>query len=291
MSNATGKPLVSIIIPVFNEEDNITNCLESLEKQTYSKIEIIVVDDCSIDKTIEILRNKKKELDLKIVSLDTHKERGVARNMGVDHSKGDYLLFIDADMKLDKDVVSDCINLVNKDKEIKAIIISELSFGEGFWAKCRNLEKRCYIGDNIIEAARFFERKAFNGIGGWDEKMVSGEDWDLTRRIRLKNKVGRVRSFIYHNEHDLNLWKAIKKKFYYASVSETYLAKNPINFSALTVFIFRPAYIRNWKIIVSDPYHGLGMFLLKGVEIMAGVAGFLFAKLKHLLPISPSVDR
>lgn len=285
MSNATGKPLVSVIIPVFNEEKNISTCLESLQNQTYQKIEIIVVNDCSTDRTIDVVKKIKNTsgLNIKTVNMDRHKERGIARNTGAAYSKGSYLLFIDADMKLDKNVVKECVELINKDGEVKAVIISELSFGEGFWAKCRNLEKRCYIGDDVIEAARFFDKKAFDEVGGWDEKMVSGEDWDLTRRIRSKHKIGRIKSFIYHNEHDLTLWKAVKKKFYYASVSETYLAKNPINFSTFIFFILRPAYVRNWKLIVSSPHYGIGMFLLKGAEITAGAAGFLYAKLKHLL--------
>lgn len=108
--------------------------------------------------------------------------------------------------------------------------------------------------------------------------MISGEDWDLTRRTRQNFKIGRIHSYIIHNEGSLSLYKALRKKFYYGYVSGIYLEKNPLNIFSLIFFIFRPAYIRNWKIILADPVHGLGMFFLKGMEILAGGLGFIYSK-------------
>ncbi len=290
MKTATAKnPVVSIIIPVYNEQLSISDCLKSIANQRFKKIEVILIDDCSNDKTSFVAKEiaRKAKMDLKVIRNNIRKERGRSRNLGVKTAKGEFILFIDADMQVGKDVIGECINVTEKNPAIKAVIIPERSFGEGFWAKCRSLEKRCYLGDDRIEAARFFEKKAFWLIGGWNEKMVSGEDWDLTRRIRNKYKVGRIKSLISHNEFKLSLWKAVKKKFYYARVSGVYIEKNPLNLLSLFFFVFRPAYIRNWKTIASDPVHGLGMFLMKGAELMAGGAGFLVSKLPNLLLVFP----
>lgn len=281
MSNAISKGLVSIIIPAFNEEKNIAICLESLKKQSYKLIEIILVDDISKDNTTDVAKkiSLSLKLNLKIISPKIHSERGVVRNLGAKEARGEYLLFIDADMKLSENVVEDCVNLLKKDSEIKAAIIPEQSFGKGFWSRCRALEKKCYIGDPNIEAARFFEKQAFWDVGGWDSKMISGEDWDLTRRVRAKFLVGRVESYIFHNEGRLTLWKVTRKKFYYASRSKNFLKRYPLKWDGILFFVFRPAYLRNWRLIVSDPLHGIGMFILKFIEVVAGALGFLASQL------------
>lgn len=284
MKTANSNFRVSIIIPAFNEVNKIGRCLKFLSKQTYKKIEVILVDDCSKDE-IGLIASKigySLRLNLKIIKLKEHRERGVARNMGAKKAAGDYLLFIDADMEVSKNVVAECVTTTKDNYDVKSIIIPEKSYGEGFWARCRQLEKKCYLGDDRIEAARFFEKRAFWKVDGWDEKMVSGEDWDLTRRIRSKYKVGRINSFIYHNEYKLTLGEAMKRKFYYASVSGIYLEKNPLSILTLIFFIFRPAYLRNWKLILSDPIYGLGMFFLKIMELFAGGAGYLVSKLPNL---------
>ena len=283
MKSARSKNIkVSVIIPAFNEEKNIENTLKSLAKQSYKKLETILVDDFSTDETssIAVQKSKKFNLDLKLLWPKKHGERGIARNLGAKKAIGDYLLFIDADMALSKDVIKECCEEVKFNPQIKAIIIPEETFGKGFWVECRKLEKRCYIGDDRIEAARFFEKNAFWKVGGWDEKMVSGEDWDLTTRFRNNYKLGRIKSSLLHNEDGLTLSRTFKKKFYYASVSGIYLKKNPINLLTMIFFIFRPAYIRNWKLILSDPYHAMGMFILKGVELIAGGLGFLYSNSK-----------
>lgn len=285
MSSATAGVKVSVIIPAFNEGKNIANCLRSIANQSYKKIEVILVDDSSEDSTCHIATNtaRKLKLNLRIFKQNKHQERGKTRNLGAKIAKGKYLLFVDADMLLDKNVLKSCVNKIEEKKEVAAIIISEKSFGETFWAKCKALEKRCYMGDDTIEAARFFKKNIFWKVRGWDEEMVSGEDWDLTRRIRSKSKVGRVTSSILHNEGKLTLWKTFKKKFYYASKSGVYLKKYPLKFNDLMFFILRPAYLRNWRLILSNPIQGVGMFFLKFIEIIAGGLGFLYSKLPNPL--------
>ncbi len=271
--------LVTIIIPMFNEEQNIANCLEYLAKQTYKHIEIILIDDASTDNTINISNQvaNKLKLQVKVVSQKIHQERSLTRNIGAKLSKGMWLLFLDADMYLGKKVIEECVNL-SKTSAVKAVIIPEQSQGKGFWAKCRTLEKRCYIGDSKIEAARFFNKEIFLKVGGWDEKMISGEDWDLTRRVSNQYTIGRINSYILHNEGNLSLWKVAKKKFYYASKSSRYLKKYPLKITDIIFFVIRPAYIRNWKILIEDPIHLIGLIVLKFTELVAGAVGFLVSK-------------
>lgn len=278
------KDIVSVIIPAYNEEKTIQQCLNSLSGQSYRNIEIVVVDDFSSDKTSEIVKQwaEESQLRFKVVRNKRHRERGVTRNFGAKVSKGNYLLFIDSDMQVSKKVILDCVKLIRSDSKFKAVIIPEESFGKGFWAKCKSLEKRCYIGDDRMEAARFFDTKAFWQVGGWDNRMLSGEDWDLTYRLKSFFQVGRINSLIYHNEYNLTLWKAIKKKYYYAFVSGIYLKKNPLNLINIILFVIRPSFIKNWRLIISDPLHGSGMLFLKIMELFAGGAGYLVSRLLNL---------
>lgn len=282
MKTATAKKVsVSIVVPAFNEERAIGDCLTSIANQKYQSTEVILIDDFSTDKTglLAVQIAKELKINLKVIKNKQHRERGYSRNLGAKTAKGQYLLFIDADMKLDKGVVSECIQIVSESPNVGAIIIPEESYGEGFWSNCRRLEKRCYLGDDRIEAARFINKKIFWEVGGWNSKMISGEDWDLTRRIRSSYEVERIKSFIYHNEYHLTLWKAMKKKYYYASVSGIYLEKNPITIFTVIFFIFRPSFVKNWRLLLSNPIYGVGMVILKIMELLAGSGGYLFSKL------------
>ena len=151
--------LVSVIVPVFNEEKNIAKLLTSIKDQSYRKIEIIIVDDASKDNTVLI----SKKLGA-IVYIRKHAERSVQRNFGAKRAKGKYLLFLDGDMELTPNVVEDCIK--TSDNEFELLIIPERTVGNNFIARVRNFEREMYMGDFSVEVARFFDKKVFNEFGG-----------------------------------------------------------------------------------------------------------------------------
>ena len=99
------KELVSIIIPVFNVEDYLPDCLSSIINQTYKNIEIICINDGSTDSSLKILENySKKDARIKIIN---QKNSGVcaARNNGLERASGDYIVFCDSDDKLAKNLI------------------------------------------------------------------------------------------------------------------------------------------------------------------------------------------
>ena len=111
-TNAT--PLVSIIVPAYNVEKYVSNCIESLLSQTYSHIEVILVNDGSQDSTPDIL-DQYSSRDPRVQVF--HKEnQGVssARNTGIRESKGDFLVFVDGDDYLASDYISYMLSLVEK---------------------------------------------------------------------------------------------------------------------------------------------------------------------------------
>ena len=94
------RPLISVIVPVYNGEEYLANCIESIENQTYQPLEIIIVNDGSSDKTEDICRQMEEEY--KNIRWITLPDLGVsaARNTGMKEAKGEYLTFVDADDRI-----------------------------------------------------------------------------------------------------------------------------------------------------------------------------------------------
>ncbi len=121
------EPLVSIVIPTYNSQKTLAECLESIKNQTYKNIEVIVVDNFSGDGTAKYA----EDYGVKVFLLKAG--RSEAKNYGAAKSCGEYLFFIDSDMELTARVVQECVELLEIDPKIGGIIVPERSVGDGFW--------------------------------------------------------------------------------------------------------------------------------------------------------------
>ncbi|HET8800074.1 MAG TPA: glycosyltransferase [Marinobacter sp.] len=191
----------SIIIPCFNEEAHIEKCLLSLNKQTLdrNKYEIIVIDNGSTDRSVQISRNLSDQLyiesDLKV---------GGVRNFGASKAKGNYLIFIDADCTLDN-------SWLERAKEFFETNGSWVVFGGGcslppspvwiekYWllegANGSSLPK------DLIGCSIGISRVLFEKLGGFNSSLLSGEDSELSRRIKLTGK-----NIIISNKFNVMHW-------------------------------------------------------------------------------------
>lgn len=117
---------ISIIIPVYNREKYIDKCLNSIVSQTYKNIEIICVDDCSTDNSLDILRKYEiKDHRIKIIALANNGGVSHARNTGIKCATGDYIAFVDSDDTVDKNMF---FEMVEAAEETGAnIILSDLN--------------------------------------------------------------------------------------------------------------------------------------------------------------------
>lgn len=271
---------VSVIITTRNEERNIKRCLQSIKQQTYNDIEIIVVDNKSTDKTKEISKKFTKNV------YDKGPERSAQRNFGAEKAKGDYLLFIDADMELLPKVIEECVSKIMKSKKIGGIFIPEIPVGKNFYEKAKAFERSLYnkYGDDTTDAARFFSKDVFKKIGGYDTTITGPEDWDITDSV-LKSgyTLARIRAQIYHYEYIPSVSALFKKKFYYAKKAHRYLEKQNIStVSPKTVYFLRPIFYKSWKEYVNHPLLFGGMVYLLSGELVMGGLGFFIGKFKKL---------
>jgi glycosyltransferase involved in cell wall biosynthesis len=268
---------VSVIVTTRNNHQTLRACLQSIANQMYDNIELIVVDNNSSDDTQDIAREFTKHVYTK------GPERSAQRNFAASKATGDYILIIDSDMELSPEVVAECAAMAEADPAVSSVIIPEESFGEGFWAQCKKLERSYYVGQDSIEAARFFRKDIFVKIGGYTEAMTGGEDWDLTRRMRNISRHDRISAYIYHNEGQPKFTRTVKKMYYYGQHAAQYFSSNPTN-SALTD---QSGPIQRYKLFLSqpgklfrNPVVGLGMLTLKTAEYAAGGLGMATARPK-----------
>lgn len=255
---------VSVIITTKNEEMNIKNCLESIKKQSFpeEKIEIIVVDNNSTDRTKEVAAKYTERI------CNFGPERSAQRNFGVKQASGKYILYLDADMVLSKNVLSECFRKCENEGYI-ALYIPERIIGKGFWTKVRDFE-RSFYNATLIDCARFVRKDNFLEIGGFDEGLTGPEDWDFDRRIKETGKTGIINAPIYHNEGKFNLRRYINKKIYYARSFDAYIKKWGKNdpttkkqlgfwYRYFAVFVEKG----KWRKMLSHFVLTLGMYLLR----------------------------
>ena len=105
-------PLISVIINVYNGEKFISKCLESVINQTYKNLEVLIINDGSIDNTLNICKSYKDER-IKIITTENF-GLSKSRNIGIENVKGEYLYFIDADDYIENDVIEYLYNLCQK---------------------------------------------------------------------------------------------------------------------------------------------------------------------------------
>ena len=208
-------------------------------------------------------------------------ERSAQRNYGINNSTGDFVLIIDSDMVLSEKISEEVVKEFTKDEFKLGLVIPEQSFGIGFWANCKKLERKFYVGVEWMEAARAFRKKTILKVGGYDLENTGTEDYDLPHRIQMhfgKKSIGRIESYIFHNEGNLSLIKTCFKKFYYSQNLSIYFKKkeNLSYFIKQSSPIYR--YILFFKsptLLFKNPILGLGMLYMKLCEQFFGGLGFI----------------
>jgi glycosyltransferase involved in cell wall biosynthesis len=185
------KPAISVMIPAYNEERLIGECIDSIWNSNFpkEKIEILVIDDGSTDKTVQIAKDKGVR-----VLKQNHKGAGAARNLGASKAKGGIIISMDADQLLHENFLRE-VEITFKDKKIGGITPKEIAISKDDfisksilvstdWTRVYEKETKTgqeYLGD-VVRACR---TKLFLDVKGMDTSLGFYDD-AIASRIRKK---------------------------------------------------------------------------------------------------------
>lgn len=270
MIDVDGEPIVTVVIPTLNSERFLEKCLASLQLQTYRELEVIVVDDGSTDRTIEIA----ERFGCRIIG-NGRGGRSEAKNRGIWESRGQYLFFADSDMEFTSRVLAECVELVNNDPEVGGVVVPEHSVGDSYWVKVRDFEKSFYAG-SPVESARFFPSELVKKVGGFEEGIMFFEESTLPYKIQSKGFKVHVRasSFILHHEENFSLVYWLRKKFRYGQTLKAYRSRYTGYFGTQMGFASRLSFFAmNWRRFWSMPKLAIGVVFLKSQEYLVVTLG------------------
>lgn len=262
----TVRPDLTFVVPTKNSIRTIERCLLDLRSQEGLDVEVIVIDNGSDDGTAEVAERLADRFETR------GPERSSQRNRGLELASADLVAFIDSDMYLTPRVGAEARTLIERDG-LDAIVIPEISVGEGFLADCRALEKSLYVGDADVEAARVFRADRVRSIGGYREDLRAGEDWDLSDRyLATGASVGRTGAVIVHDDGRVSLRDMFHKKRYYGQSFADYLRTRGEESERR---LARPAILRRPGRLLRRPVHAVGLVLLKVVEVTGLTVGVI----------------
>lgn len=194
---------VSVIIPTFNEEKVIGGCLESLLSQSYNDLEIIIVDDGSSDQTLEVV----KRFPIRILK-QNHQGPGSARNLGAERSRGQILVFVDADMEFDKNFISKLVEPIISKKVLGTFSKEEFVLNDDDkWSICWNINKGLpfdrmhplsYPGHQPV--FRAILKSVFTKAGGFT-KIGYIDDYTLAEKLGAQ-AIAAPGAIFYHRNPD-----------------------------------------------------------------------------------------
>lgn len=183
---AEGK--ISVIIPMYNASVYIDECLKSIQKQTAKNLDVVLVDDCSTDDTVQ----KAKEYPFKTIKLLKRLSPAGVRNYGAKNASGDMFVFIDADVVLKPNSIEEIArSLGASDTEAVSGIYTQDTPQNSFFSQLQNLilTFRYELVPNSTDlVCSFFcaiKRGVFEAIGGFNEKMFYYEDIEMGKRLTL----------------------------------------------------------------------------------------------------------
>ncbi|MGV9316266.1 glycosyltransferase family 2 protein [Streptomyces sp. NPDC003691] len=188
------RPTVSVIIPTYNYEKTLGAVLESVYAQTLTPLDVVVVDDRSTDNSREIAR----QFPCTLVTSPVNRGVSAARNLGVRHSRGEILFFLDSDVALAPDALANAVDLLLSDPGtgcVHGIYDTEPLIDDGPVERYRILHahhwRRRSIGlvGTAIFALAAMPRSVFEEVGPFDEKLRDSEDVEYSARLSVAHRI------------------------------------------------------------------------------------------------------
>jgi len=173
-------PRVSVIIPCFNDGAFIDEAVNSVLRQTYRDVEIIIVDDGSDGETRERLQTYKQP-SIRVI-FKSHEGVAAARNTAIAHANGEYILPLDADDLIHETYIEKAVCVMDGESDLGIVYCGAELFGEqtGLWDLPEYSFERILL-QNMIFCSALMRKADLEKVGGYNTNMTRGyEDWDLS---------------------------------------------------------------------------------------------------------------
>jgi GT2 family glycosyltransferase len=230
MGGKSKQPKLSVIIPVYNAEDTLRDTLEDLFSSDYDDFEVILVDDASTDRSLQIARN----FDCRFRVQDENRGPSAARNRGAREANGEILFFTDSDVTVLPDTIGKIVRTLEKNPDFSALIGSYTidTPCQDFFSTFKNLVHH-YTHQNSMDIAITFwagcgaiKRDAFHAVNGFDEyyKRASIEDIELGYRLtRAGHKILLVKDVLVTHNKKYDFTGLVKSDVYNRAIPWTAL--------------------------------------------------------------------
>ena len=264
--NKKNKPMISVIIPTYNRPEKLFRCVDSILKDNYSKLELIIIIDGEGTNygDLEMFSNK-----IKIIKVINGKRKGLAfsRNRGISLANGEFILFIDDDNIVGSNMIYHLANTLTNDQSYGIVSPLTLYYSDkkSIWfagAKMNHYTSKfnffyknsCYTDlqlkkifkSDVVHNCFMTKKKLFKQIGSFDEELfVSGTELDLCFRLKSKYLIGiNSDAKCFHDipkEKSSNILRVLgfidNKRVYYAARNRLVIMKRYVNNKNLFTFI------------------------------------------------------
>lgn len=187
LSKLNTKPLVSVIMPVYNRENVVKQAIDSVLNQTYQNIELIIIDDGSTDGTINIL-NSISDNRVKVFLNENNEGASFSRNRGLKESSGEYIAYLDSDNDWNSNYISAMVGAFIELPKADALYSGQILF-EQYGSKPTGIRfspfnKSLLHNKNYIDMNCFcHKREVYEKIGGFNKNLKRLVDWDYILKI------------------------------------------------------------------------------------------------------------
>ena len=174
------RPLVSIIIPLYNASGYILETLESVQRSSYQSIEIVIVDDCSTDDSLAVVRQYAATHSNCRVFEQASLGVSATRNHAIREAQGEYILPVDADDKIGETYIEHAVEVLESQPDVRVVGCRAMMFGDvnKEWRLPR-FTHRLLARKNMIPVTSMFRRSDWERCGGFCEEDIYREDWDF----------------------------------------------------------------------------------------------------------------
>ncbi|WP_220575786.1 glycosyltransferase [Bacteroides sp. FSHCM14E1] len=174
------KPLVSVVIPVYNMEEFLEETLDSVLSSDYPNFEVIVMDDGSKDRSLEIAESYKSRYENVRVYTQANSGVATARNHAISKAGGVYILPVDADNRISKELIHSAVDILESDPEVKVVCPRVEFFGDrsGEWV-LPPFSLSLLARKNMMDTCAVYRKSEWERIGGYCAEIVAREDWEF----------------------------------------------------------------------------------------------------------------